>query len=62
VVAGTSRSMHGGERKNLLLKNNVMRNIDAAFSNIQAFKPFMHVAISKEYTTSGSNLEFVEVV
>jgi hypothetical protein len=37
--------------KNLLIKNNITRDVDATSRNIQALKSFVHGAISQEDTS-----------
>jgi hypothetical protein len=48
--------------KNGFIEDDIMRYIDVTGGNIKVFKTFVHIAISKEYTMSGSELKFLRII
>jgi hypothetical protein len=50
------------ERKNILIKNNIARNINAPFRWLKTFKTFVGVAVAKKDTSFGTELNLSCIV
>jgi hypothetical protein len=54
--------MKFGEGKNILIKNDVARDINASSRNIKTLEPFVQIAIAKENTFFRSKLKFMSII
>jgi hypothetical protein len=54
--------MQGSKSEYVFIKDDIARNVNEAFSNVQTFETLVHVATSKKHATGGSKFKFVRVV
>jgi hypothetical protein len=53
--------MQGSKREYVFIKDDILRNVNVTFSNVQTFETLVHVAVSKKHAMGGLKFKFVRV-
>jgi hypothetical protein len=62
MIACACIRIKGSKLKNGFIKDNITGYIDVTRGDVKAFKTFVHIVIPNKHTTSGSELEFMEII
>jgi hypothetical protein len=56
MIAGSCCGMERCKRKNILIEDDIARNINVSCRNLKALETFMHITIAKENTAGRPKL------
>jgi hypothetical protein len=60
--SGIGIKMELSKRIDILIKDYITGYVDASFTNIQTFEPFVHVTVTQKHTLFGSKLQLARII